>query len=140
MKRYVNRIVYAYDSEKIVKYLAHHIAWLLYHKEWPGSNLDHINGDATDNRIENLRKADGVVNNRNKKPDPFRKKPRGVRFYLSGKSKTPTFCAWYRDDNGKDVVLYRGRDYFEAICVRKSWENDTLMDGTSGYTERHFGR
>ena len=34
---------------------SHHIAWLLHHREWPKSCLDHINNDRTDNRISNLR-------------------------------------------------------------------------------------
>ena len=41
--------------EKQRMFKAHHIAWLLHHKEWPTSCLDHVNQDKTDNRIANLR-------------------------------------------------------------------------------------
>jgi hypothetical protein len=37
--------------------LAHRVAWCLVHGEWPASELDHVNHDKLDNRIENLRLA-----------------------------------------------------------------------------------
>ena len=35
--------------------LAHRAAWALTQGEWPKTDIDHINGDPADNRIENLR-------------------------------------------------------------------------------------
>lgn len=43
----------------------HRLAWLLTHGEWPKGEIDHINGDKTDNRIENLRDVDGKTNRQN---------------------------------------------------------------------------
>ncbi len=37
------------------QYYAHHIAWLMHYGEWPQSQIDHVNGDRSDNRISNLR-------------------------------------------------------------------------------------
>mgnify|MGYP000865143873 FL=1 len=36
---------------------AHRLAWLHFHGVWPEDQLDHINRNRSDNRIENLREA-----------------------------------------------------------------------------------
>jgi hypothetical protein len=38
-------------------YRAHRVVWFLHYGEQPPEYIDHINGDRTDNRPENLRKA-----------------------------------------------------------------------------------
>ena len=48
------------------KYLAHRIAWLIYYGEWPKNEIDHINQDPTDNRIENLRDVTHAENHKNR--------------------------------------------------------------------------
>ena len=48
------------------KYCTHRIVWLIYYGEWPKNEIDHINQDPTDNRIENLRDVTHAENNRNR--------------------------------------------------------------------------
>ena len=43
----------------------HQIVWILYYGKWP-TLIDHINGDKTDNRLENLREVSYSENNKNK--------------------------------------------------------------------------
>lgn len=38
-------------------YLAHRLAWFFKYDKWPSKNLDHKNGNTSDNRIQNLREA-----------------------------------------------------------------------------------
>jgi len=46
-------------------YMAHRLAWLYHYGAWPTDQLDHINGDKDDNRIENLRVANDSQNQAN---------------------------------------------------------------------------
>ena len=46
---------------------AHRLAWLYVHGCWPAGVIDHINGDASDNRIENLRDVDRSTNTENQR-------------------------------------------------------------------------
>ena len=48
-------------------YPAHHVAWLYVYGVWPRDCLDHINQNRSDNRIENLREANGALNRQNTK-------------------------------------------------------------------------
>lgn len=44
---------------------AHHVAWCLYHGEFPKGLIDHEDGNTANNRILNLREATHSENNRN---------------------------------------------------------------------------
>ena len=48
-------------------YRAHRVAWLHVYGEWPPGEIDHANGDGTDNRIANLRLATRAQNCANTK-------------------------------------------------------------------------
>lgn len=46
-------------------YRAHRLAWFFVYGEWPPTEIDHIDGDPTNNRISNLRLATRSQNNAN---------------------------------------------------------------------------
>jgi hypothetical protein len=48
-------------------YRAHRLAWFLVHGAWPDGEIDHINGDRSDNRLANLRVVDRVGNAQNRR-------------------------------------------------------------------------
>lgn len=48
-----------------VTYMAHRVAWAVFHSSWPQGEIDHINGIRSDNRIVNLRDVTRLENARN---------------------------------------------------------------------------
>lgn len=48
-------------------YLAHRLAWLYCYGKWPTAEVDHINGQTSDNRLCNLRVADRSQNIQNQR-------------------------------------------------------------------------
>lgn len=46
--------------------LAHVVAWVIAHGEWPSGEIDHIDGDRTNNRLCNLRCVSPAENKKNR--------------------------------------------------------------------------
>lgn len=47
------------------RYLAHRLAWLYVHGQWPTGDLDHVDRNPSNNRISNLRDVSRSVNMQN---------------------------------------------------------------------------
>ena len=50
---------------RCVRYKVHRLVWLHVYGNWPRHEIDHINGNPTDNRIENLRDVSHQTNVQN---------------------------------------------------------------------------
>lgn len=62
----IDRYGYLILKIKGHQFKAHRVVWLLHIGSFPKSELDHINRNKLDNRIENLRESNRTQQNRNK--------------------------------------------------------------------------
>lgn len=101
-------------------YRAHRIAWLMAYGDWPAGNIDHINGDGLDNRVDNLRIASHAENGRNSKlPANNTSGSVGVQW----RADINKWIAQIKVDY-KTIYLGSFTDWWDAICARKDAEFD----------------
>ena len=107
-------------------YKAHRVAWALHYGEWPKDQIDHINGNRSDNRVENLRDVRRKVNMRNQKRRRTNKSGyAGVAQRKNGKWRA---TIW---DKGKSNNLGTFEHFKCAVEARINAEIRL------GYTDRH---
>lgn len=99
------------------QYRLHRLAWLYMHGVWPNV-IDHINGIRTDNRFTNLRSVSVRENCLNQRRNS--KNTSGVAGVYLNKSKQ-LWCAQMKC-RGHTYHLGSNKDFFEAVCLRKSEE------------------
>lgn len=99
------------------RYRAHRLAWAWVHGEEPPVEIDHIDRDRLNNSIDNLRAGVGGTNQMNV---PSRSAS-GVVGVFFDKARGRYLSSMGKKENHQR--LYWGKDFFEAVCARKSAEN-----------------
>ncbi len=108
------------------KYRNHQLAWLIYYGEWPKDQVDHIDGDRSNNIIHNLRDTSGLHNTQNQ-----RRPQKGNKTgFLGVHSSRGKYKAAIRV-GGKDIFLGRHDTPEEAHAAyikakRELHEGNTL--------------
>ena len=111
------------------QHLAHRLAWLYMHGEWPDDCIDHINHSRTDNRIENLRVTSRLGNARNQKLHPTNTSGHvGVTWDRKNKKWQAQISL-----NHKTKKLGRFEKKEDAIKARR------LADAQYGFHKNHGG-
>lgn len=97
-------------------YQAHRVIFCMAYGYWP-SEIDHIDGDRANNRIENLREATSSQNSKNTKM-PKNNKSGVVGVYFE--SYTNMWCASVQSENKHQKKRFRSKE--DAISWRKQKE------------------
>jgi hypothetical protein len=95
--------------------MAHHVVWYLHYSVWPDPqyDIDHINQDKLDNRIENLRQVPRTINALNNKALGVSKNGKGWRARV-GQKALGTF-----------------QDKMEAVMVAQKYKHSLISKGLS---------
>lgn len=94
---------------------AHRVAWAIAYGEWPIDQIDHIDGDRSNNRISNLRIVDNSENQRNAKRPVNNTSGRiGVSYFKAGSKWAAYICV-----NRRHIHLGYFTDLAEAIAARE---------------------
>ena len=115
---YVNRRGYKYIGYKGKLYRAHRLIWLYVHGSFPPEQIDHIDGNPSNNRISNLRAVSRKENAKNQKL------PKNNTSGITGVVWKKNASKWHAriKINWKQIHLGTFNDFFEACCGRKSAE------------------
>lgn len=110
-----------------ISFLAHRVIYAIHHGEWPSDQIDHINGDKLDNRIDNLRSVSRKENMRNL---PM---PRSNTSGVMGVGWSKQYKNWEAQIKVDRRRVYLGRfaKFEDAVAARKAAEVEF------GYHDNH---
>ncbi|MGI9392479.1 MAG: HNH endonuclease signature motif containing protein [Parvibaculales bacterium] len=105
---------------------AHRIIWAMIIDKWPDNQIHHIDGDRSNNRIDNLMDTTQSVNMRNRKANVGN--PTGVCgvSFLGGSARRP-YRSQIVDDDGKEIQAA-----FETLNEATAWRKQKETE-ISGY-------
>lgn len=95
-------------------YKEHRLVWMYFYGEMPSKQIDHINHERRDNRIENLRVVDNKENHRNRP-----KQSNNKSGFVGVWKNRSAYCA-YITVNGKRIYLGSFKSIDEAVLAREA--------------------
>ena len=111
---------YKHGAIKNKTFNTHRVVWCLCYGEWPGQNIDHVNGVRTDNSISNLRNVSHAENQKNQKRSKRNTSGHTGVHWLTGVGK------WYAQIMAGRQKYHLG--YFDrledAVAARRAAERE----------------
>lgn len=106
---------YVYMTINNQPYRAHRLAWLFLYGKWPDGQIDHIDGDGTNNKLSNLRDVTASENQKN------RKLSKGNISGYNGVYLNRRYGTWGASIKTANKLIYLGHylDKEDAIKARK---------------------
>ena len=99
-------------------YSGHRLAWLYEHGKFPKNQIDHINHDRIDNRIDNLREATNAENHKNRTMQSNNTSGYNGVYWREDRRR------WYVsitiDQKTKHIGYFKAKD--DAVSARKEAE------------------
>lgn len=102
-------------------YTVHRLAWLYVYKVWPADQIDHIDGNKENNKIENLRILTNSQNQQNKYIG------RGASKYLGVTFSKDTKKQWRASIRLNNKFYYIGRFYTEEEAYKAYLEKKRIL-------------
>lgn len=120
---------YGYNTVTVqaLHLMAHRIIWCMEHGHWPNEQIDHIDGDRVNNRLENLRECTHTENQRNMR------RSRSNTSGVTGVYWDKKISRWKAEVSLKSRKIYVGvfRDLKEAETAVKAKRAEL------GFSDRH---
>ena len=140
-QKFNGRTYYLYESEKYFskgRNRMHREVWSYYNGSIPkGFHIHHVNGVATDNRIENLNIVSEKLHLRFEGKKRVKQNPEWFKdFHAKGIEAAKE---WHSSDAGKEwhskqsKLSWRNREYKKHICEECSKEYETRHSGITKY-------
>jgi hypothetical protein len=126
--------------------MAHRLVWFVTYGKFPNGDIDHLNGDRSDNRIENLRDVTRRANLQNviKRPRNDSTLPTGVTVVHNKFGEIQGYCAHWQDLKGETQQFYFGlrkcytlEAALAAAITRRTLGIIDLNKLGASYTGRH---
>lgn len=127
---YTNRRGYRQISIDGIRYQAHRLVWFYHNGTLPSVDIDHINGNRSDNRIENLREAFGSINQINTKL--HRHNTSGIRGVSWNKSNNKWTVSIYQNNKRINLGYF---DSIEAARERRLQAEESIYKGIKTRTD-----
>lgn len=125
------------------QWYAHRVVWMLVHGEIPiGMQIDHLDGDALNNRIENLRVVTPALNSRNQfKSNRNRTGVVGVHY----DRRRGCYAATWHEDYKLKQKSFKVSEHGAVGALQLAQQHriqmiERLNSLGAGYTDRHLSR